>query len=208
MNSKKSNLDTTISYYNRTADSLIPTYETAEMSKLHSFLLLNLVPNSNVLDIGFGSGRDLAFLQKHGFNIWGIDPIEQFVDHAKERFSNITDHFFKASLPNLNIPQKLQHSFDNIILIAVWMHLPKEIHEDVIKSLCFLLKPHGKVILSYSITPRIGETERFFENVDGDTIQALFETYGYAKVDTITNKDGLGEREITWVTEAYRYDKF
>jgi len=208
MNSKKSYVDSTTSYYNRSANNLIPAYETADMSELHAFLLSNLSPQSKVLDMGFGSGRDLAFLQDNGFNIWGIDPSQQFVDHAKERFSDITDHFLKASLPDLDISQELLHSFDSVILIAVWMHLPKEIYGDAIKSLCSLLKPYGKVILSYSITPRTGETERFFENVDSDLLQTLFEKHGCTKVATTTNKDGLGEREITWVTEAYSYDKF
>ena len=208
MKSKKPTSKSTIAHYESNSDNLIAAYESADMNNLHTFFLLNLSPQSKVLDIGFGSGRDLAFLQNSGFDIWGIDPSQKFVDHAKERFNNISDHFFKASLPDLDIPKELLHSFDNVILIAVWMHLPRKIYEDAIKSLCFLLKPHGKIILSYSITPRSGETERFFENVDSNMLQTFFERHGCTKVDTITNKDGLGEREITWVTEVYIYDKF
>ncbi len=207
MNSKKQYLNSTISYYDRTAKNLITSYETADMSTLYSFLHSTLLPTSKVLDIGFGSGRDLAFLKQHGFDIWGIDPSQKFVNHVKERFPDISNHFFKASLPDLNIPKKLLHSFDSIILIAVWMHLPKEMYADSIKSLCSLLRPKGRVILSYSITPRIEETERFFENIDSHILQTLFESYGCTKVNTTTNKDGLGEREIIWVTEAYSYDK-
>ena len=207
MNSKKSHLDSTISYYDNSADKLIPSYEIADMSELHSLLLSTLSPKSKVLDIGFGSGRDLAFLQNNVFDIWGIDPSHMFVDYAKERFSNISDHFFIGSLPHLDIPKELLHSFDSVTLIAVWMHLPKESYEDSIISLCSLLKPQGKVILSYSVTPRIGETERYFENVDTVLLQDLFKRYGFTRVATINNKDGLGEREITWVTEAYSYDK-
>lgn len=208
MNSQKSYLDSTISYYDHAAENLIPSYETADMAELYSFLLSNLSPQSKVLDIGFGSGRDLAFLQNNGFNIWGIDPSKKFVDHTKERFNNISDHFFKASLPDLDVPNELLHSFDSVILIAVWMHLPREMYAESIKSLCSLLEPKGNVILSYSITPRTGETERYFEKVDQGMLQTLFEEHGCTKVNTITNKDGIGEREIIWVTEAYRYDKF
>jgi len=207
MYTKKPNLDSTISYYDNAVDNLIPSYETANMSRLHTFLLAHLSPQSKVLDIGFGSGRDLAFLKNNNFDIWGIDPAQKFVDHAKKRFPNISDHFFTTSLPNLDIPKELLHTFDSIILIAVWMHLPKDVYKQAIKSLCTLLKPTGKIILSYSVTPRTGETERFFEHVDSNMLQTLFERHGYTKVDTIKNKDGLGEREIIWVTEAYSYDK-
>ena len=206
MHSEKPGLDSTILYYDNTADKLISSYETADMSELHSFLVSNLSSKSKVLDIGFGSGRDLAFLKKYGFDIWGIDPSQKFVDYTKERFPDIPDHFFKASLPDLDIPKELLHSFNSVILIAVWMHLPKKMYEDSIKSICSLLQPKGTVILSYSITPRIGEIERYFENVDSDMLQVLFEKYGCKKVATTTNKDGLGEREITWVTEVYKYD--
>jgi len=206
MNSEAKHINNTISYYDNTAHNLITSYETADMFELHKFLLENLPSKSKVLDIGFGSGRDLAFLRDNGFDIWGIDPAQKFVDHARERFSDISDHFFKASLPH-HMPKELQHTFDSIILVAVWMHLPKSLYEDSIKSLCSLLKLQGKIILSYSITPRKGETERYFENVDSDLLQTLFKEYGCTKVSTITNKDGLGEREIIWVTEAYSYDK-
>ena len=207
MNSEKPILDSTITYYDNAADKLISSYETADMSNLHAFLLSNLSSGSKILDIGFGSGRDLAFLRDNGFDVWGIDPAQQFVDHAKKRFPDIAGHFFKSSLPNLDIPKELQYSFDGIILVAVWMHLPKSMYADAIRALCTLLKPQGKIILSYSITPRTGETERYFEDVDSDLLQALFKEHGYSKVSAIKNKDGLAEREITWVTEAYSHDK-
>lgn len=207
MNPKTSYLDSTISYYNESADKLIPAYEMADMSELHSLLLSNLSPHSKIMDIGFGSGRDLSFLSNHGFDIWGIDPSQKFVDYAKQRFHSIPDHFFTTSLPNPNLPQNLLHCFDNIILIAVWMHLPKEIYKQSIQALCSLLKPYGKVILSYSITPRTEETERYFENVDSKMLQSHFKEHGFSLISITSNKDGLSEREITWVTEVYHYDK-
>lgn len=208
MNSNATNLDTTISYYEKNADKLIESYETADMSDLYRFLLSYLIPNAKVLDIGFGSGRDIEFLRRHGFDVWGVDPAESFVKHAKQRFSDIQNHFFKASLPELNIPATLHHSFDNIILIAVWMHLPETLHESAVASVCKFLKPKGKVILSYSITPRDQEEERYFETIERTRLQDLFEKHGCSKEDSIINKDGLGNREIVWVTEAYRNDKF
>jgi len=208
MNSDNKHIDETILYYHKAAHGLITSYETADMSKLHTFLLDNLVPKSKVLDIGFGSGRDLDFLENNGFDIWGTDPVQKFVDHAKKRFPAMSNHFFKAALPHLDIPVDLHRSFENIILIAVWMHLPKSLYEDSIKSLCSLLKPHGKIVLSYSVTPRREETERYFEEIDKVRLETLFNQYGCTKKSSIINQDGLKEREIMWMTEVYGYDKF
>lgn len=207
MSLDQNHIKSTIKYYNQTAQELIPIYNTAEMSVFYHILLKNLTPGSKILDIGFGSGRDLAFLKDNGFEIWGADPSQQFVDHAKNRFDNISNHFFNASLPSLNLPKELEHSFDSIILIAVWMHLPKNTYESSITSLCSFLKPSGKIVLSYSITPREETSDRYFENIDTNLLQALFEKYACKQISKNTTKDGLGEREITWVTEVYSYDK-
>jgi 2-polyprenyl-3-methyl-5-hydroxy-6-metoxy-1,4-benzoquinol methylase len=39
--------------------------------------------NMKVLDIGCGSGRDLAVLARKGFDAYGIDPTSEFVDIAQ-----------------------------------------------------------------------------------------------------------------------------
>ena len=208
MNKDQNHIQSTIDYYDKTAQELIPKYETAKMSLLYNILLENITPAAKILDIGFGSGRDLSFLKDKGFEVWGADPSQKFVDHAKKRFNDISNHFFKTSLPNLNLPEELQHSFDTIILIAVWMHLPKSTYESSISSLNAFLKPYGKIILSYSITPREEITERYFEKIDSDLIKSLFEKHGYTQISKNTNGDGLDQREITWVTEVYNYDKF
>ena len=88
------------------------------------------------------------------------------------------------------------------------MHLPKNMYEDSIKSLCSLLKPHGKIVMSYGVTPRREETERYFEEVDNVRLETLFNKCGCTKKSSVTNQDGLKEREIMWTTEVYSYDKF
>jgi 2-polyprenyl-3-methyl-5-hydroxy-6-metoxy-1,4-benzoquinol methylase len=201
-------IQSTISFYDKKASELVKQYETANMSELHTFLLKSLLPSSKVLDIGFGSGRDLSFLREHGFDVWGIDPSEKFVKYAKKRFSDLENHFYKAALPTLEgIPNKLLHSFDNIILIAVLMHIPQKLHCKTIQSILSLLKPEGRIVLSYSVTPRTEKMERYFEDINIDLLHKLFEDEGCSLISSISNQDGLGEREIIWVTEAYSYDK-
>jgi len=55
---------TTTEFYNTNALQLIDRYENADMSLLHQVFLQYLPTGSKVLDIGFGSGRDLEFLKK------------------------------------------------------------------------------------------------------------------------------------------------
>lgn len=200
-------LSATTNYYDREANTLVAAYDAAEMSELHQILLSTLNPKSKIMDIGFGSGRDLSFLKEHGFDVWGIDASKEFIALARERFSDVSDHFYCAELPHLKVSKGIGHSFDAVILIAVWMHLPLSVYAESIKQICSLLQLSGKVVVSYSITPRIGETERYFENVDGILMEKLFKMNGCNKVYQSTNEDGLQSRSIIWKTEVYSYDK-
>ena len=195
--------DRTIEIYNEKAEEFIERYEKADMSALQWLMLEYLEPGSKVLDIGFGSGRDLAFLKDHGMEIWGVDPAENFVKNAKERFSVISDHFAVAGLPNLSLPEHFPEKFDAILLIAVWMHIPQEIQNESVRKICTLLKKGGRIVLSYSIGSR-SDDERFFEDLDSEKVSTMFEENGCKKIHENSNRDGLGRDSITWITEIYK----
>lgn len=207
MNTDQEKIISTINFYHKSADELITRYESADMSALHRTIVDHLGKSAKLLDIGFGSGRDLAFLKENGFEIWGADPSEKFVAHAQRRFPDITNHFFCTALPKLELPSGLERSFDAVILIAVWMHLPQTTYEEAIRSLSAFLKPGGTLILSYSITQRDEKSERYFEDIDRELLQNLFKKHNCHLTSSHTNSDGLSERDITWVTEIYSYHK-
>lgn len=49
-------------FYESNTHDLITLYESADMTTLHQLFIKHIPTKSNVIDIGFGSGRDLAFL--------------------------------------------------------------------------------------------------------------------------------------------------
>ena len=74
----------TITYYDSRVDELIERYDSADMSELHTVFDRYIQPGQKVLDIGFGSGRDMLYLKGKGVDIFGIDASEAFVRHFKE----------------------------------------------------------------------------------------------------------------------------
>ena len=64
----------TMSYYRHNAAEVASRYE-AVNSPVASFFQLAFAPSSRVLDIGCGSGRDLAALLKAGHDAFGLEPI-------------------------------------------------------------------------------------------------------------------------------------
>lgn len=196
----------TLNYYEASAPMLIERYESADMSDLHSFLSHHIPRNSKVIDIGFGSGRDLAFLKSTGYCIYGIDPVEEFVSQAKKRFSDIAEHFIPGSFLSAEFPSDWRNSFDAVISIAVWMHLKSNEHAAAIETIKSLLKPNGIVVLSFSLGGRNSDDGRHFEPLELQDVINEFAEAGFTLIDSECTADALARDSIQWVTAVFKYD--
>jgi cyclopropane fatty-acyl-phospholipid synthase-like methyltransferase len=195
----------TTNFYNNHATELIIKYDDANMSSLHTLLLQFLPKNAKVLDIGFGSGRDLAFLKKNNYEIWGIDASIKFVKNAKIRFFDIPTHFIQATLPIQTNNLPFQCKFDAVISIAMWMHLKKDEYADIIHNIVNLTTKKATIIISYSQGKRIND-ERYFEDVDLEYITHLFKQYNFTLIHHTSNSDSLNRETLKWVTVVFKHD--
>lgn len=194
----------TLDYYNKNASELYQRYNSADMSKVHKLLDKYTTASDQVLDLGFGSGRDLLHLKRRGITGWGLDGSKSFVDIFKSDYKSFEERIFHSVLPSINLPKNYQNFFSVIYSIATWMHLPKEEHFEAILNIKKFLKPGGKVIISYSVTPREDDS-RYFEDINPEKLALLFETFGFNLLESTSNEDGLGRNNITWVTQVYQY---
>lgn len=192
----------TTNYYNQEASNLIKRYDNANMSALHKLLLKHIPRNSNVLDIGFGSSRDLQYLYDNNYNIWGIDPSYKFIQNARQRFPDIKEQFFEASVPFNKESLGLHVEFDAVITIAMWMHLKHLQYADVIDSIVSIAKDTSTIIISYSKGSRIDD-ERYFADVNLESITKLFTDRGFSLIDSIETRDSLDRNTLTWVTVVF-----
>jgi SAM-dependent methyltransferase len=169
-------------------------------------LFLKYFPKKcSVLDIGFGSGRDLLFLKDNNYDIWGIDPSEKFIINSQKKFPNLLNHFTEARVPFLYQELPFKKQFDAIIIIAMWMHLKLEEYEDVINSIVSIANSNSTIIISYSKGDR-AEDERYFENVDIDYITKQFKHHNFTLIKSINNKDSLNRDALTWITVVFKHD--
>ncbi|MEA2019072.1 MAG: methyltransferase domain-containing protein, partial [Campylobacterota bacterium] len=130
----------TTDFYNENATQLIERYDNADMSSLHKLLLKYTPYKSSVFDIGFGSGRDLQFLNDNSYDIWGIDPSIKFVQNAKNRFPTKKEQFFEIGVPFDKKEIGLNKKFDTVITIAMWMHIKHDKYADVVESILSVAK--------------------------------------------------------------------
>lgn len=196
----------TVDYYNKNVTNLVARYDHADMSQLNELLLKYIPKNSTVVDIGFGSGRDLQFLYDNGYDTWGMDPSAKFVANAKDRFPTKQEQFFEASVPFDKKMLEIEKEFDAVITIAMWMHLQYKQYEDVVESIVSVLKGSSTVIISYSEGSR-ADDERCFENVDLDYITQLFSKKKFTLVKTVKSEDSLNRYSLNWTTVVFKKTK-
>ncbi len=69
--------------------------------------------NKNILDIGFGDGRDLELFINLGFNVYGIEPSSSVVKHTIKKFSKYTKQ--PILLTGNNVKTNLKSSFFDFV---------------------------------------------------------------------------------------------
>jgi len=191
-------MDRTQTYYNKNYKELIERYNSVTLTPLHKLFNKHILKSHKVLDIGFGSGRDLQQICSLGAECWGVDRTQGFVaELAKDSY--FKNRLFCAKLPLLGL--EFDVKFDVIVCISVIMHLTKEEIKTWVEDVTNYLVLGGKVIVSYSVTSRVDD-ERFFEDLSNNVVHEIFLDAGFRLVDTIGSNDGLN-RGIFWRSEVY-----
>jgi SAM-dependent methyltransferase len=105
--------------------------------------LKQLAPGKQGLDAGCGAGaRDLFHLWSEGYDIVGVDAVEENIQVAQELHPEIADRVFVADLRR-PLPFK-DASFDFVACNAVIQHIePGLVRDVVLPQLARVLRPRG-----------------------------------------------------------------
>ena len=93
----------TLNYYAKNAQKVAERYESI-VSNLSSTFEEAFPPRSKVLDIGCGSGRDMALLFSKGYDCFGIDATVEFVEVAQRLHPELRGRIIQATLPDFSPP--------------------------------------------------------------------------------------------------------
>lgn len=69
-------------YYSEHSSEYIASTIGIDMSPVYA-LFEPLLNGKRILDVGFGSGRDMLYFKSKGYEVFGIDTESAFVEHAK-----------------------------------------------------------------------------------------------------------------------------
>lgn len=176
-------------YYSVNYKEYIRATRDVNMTVHYDRFLSYLHPQAKILDVGFGSGRDMLYFKSKGYIVFGIDYVVEFVNNAKQNGLNAEVCDFHS------IPYK--EMFDGIWACASLVH-----SEDILlafKSLYGALKKGGYIFLS--IKNGSGnkiENGRFYQFLNEAKLKELCDKTGLLIVD-IYNSDDLLKRKNSWI---------
>lgn len=196
----------TLTYYNSHAAELAARYEQVN-SIAAVYFDITFTKSSKLLDIGCGSGRDLALLARKGFDVYGIDPSAEFIQLAQQTHPELHGRLSMSGLPELGIP--FGGNFDGVLCYGVLMHLSQEALTQSVKSLRACLKLHGRVIIAIpakkpGINPQHRDEEgRLFQLHHREYLQSLFESNGFELIKQWSDQTKMDETGIEWLAQSY-----
>lgn len=151
---------------------------------MYALLQRYFVPGGRTADIGCGAGRDVAWLDEHGFPAVGYDAVEGLLGQAKASFPTLV--FKRDVLPGLDSIDA--QTYDNVLCETVLMHLPPQEVTPACARLFDILRPRGTVYLSWRVTESASKR---------DATGRL-----YAEFDAARVREGLGAAQFLLDAES------
>ena len=149
-----------------------------------------LTPGRRGLDAGCGAGaRDVHHFWFSGYDIFGIDAVQENIRSAKELHPEIAD---RVSVADLRYPLDFSDDcFDFVICNAVIQHIrPEDVFHVTLRELARVLKPGGVLQLMFkngrgilTVYDRAYGVERSFQLYDEQEILQALSSYGLMLVE-------------------------
>lgn len=197
----------TLSYYSRHAHEAAQRYENVQSPLAGSFAKA-FPPGGRILDIGCGSGRDLAELHRQGYQPFGVDATPEFVDLAQQAHPELAGKIGYGLLPDLGIP--FHGEFDGVLCSAVLMHIDTADLMNAALSIKSCLKVNGRLLISISTHRADADDQerdangRLFKTYSPRYLRLIFERLGFSLIDQWEKEDAMNRQGITWATMSFQ----
>lgn len=139
---------------------------------------------SRILEIGPGSGRDLARLLELGYDAWGVEVQEGVRKEAERRYPALAGRLRPGTLPGLGA--LFAEPFDGVLCANVLQEVPPARILPAAVELCALLRGGGRLLLVVPIEEEPGPEPSGrppFFRIPPDGLQYVFHCLGCAVRD-------------------------
>ena len=184
----------TIDFYNKNAVSYFNSTVGVDMSEAYSRFLKYVKPQGTIIDIGAGSGRDIKYFIKAGFEVYGID--------ASEELCRLSAEYTGAIIQCQTIQDWIPHmQYDGVWANASLIHLSIEDVSIFIQRLPEILSDTGVLYLSLKegLYEGVDEKGRYFNGISVDSINnALLTVKHFSILESWISEDTLSRTNIKW----------
>lgn len=163
-----------------------------------------------VLDIGSGSGRDLAHLLRCGWDPVGVEPVLGLREQSLRYHAELDGRVYADGLPGLSsFPDA---SFDGVLCSAVLMHVPEQELFDSVFSIRRVLCSGGRLLVSLPAnsdgSPVSGRDDsgRLFSGLTPGKLEFLLTRCGFSKIGAGQAADSLGRPDRSWFNMLFVLD--
>ena len=154
-----------------------------------------LKENARIIDVGCGSGRDVAAFCKMGYNAEGLDNSKELAALAADKLGiNITVEDMST--------WKAEQPYDGIWCFASLLHLTDKELESFFSNLEYNLSPGGILFVSVKdgIETGFDEEGRYMRNFNQDELISMITEAGLEVLDIIHTEDAFGRGGFTWLS--------
>lgn len=196
----------TLHYYSVNNEKVAARYEAAQ-SPLANKFSTTFAAGGKVLDIGCGSGRDVAVLHSQGFDAYGVDPTVELIDAALKAHPELQGRLAIGHAQSDSL--YFDGCFDGILCCAVLMHLEPHDLERAALSFRRHLKKGGRLLISVpafraNINRENRDQEgRLFFMYSPAILSSSFKAIGFSLLEQFTNQDVLNRPDTSWLSQVY-----
>jgi len=197
---------TTLKYYSNNAAQIADRYESV-VSNLSAHFVDSFSKGGKILDIGCGSGRDLAVLHQLGFDCYGVDPTPEFLAIAQKTHPEHVGRIELGQLPDLMTP--FGGEFDGVLCSAVLMHIDIAQLPATTAAIKSCLKQGGRLLYSVPskrldvVASNRDANGRLFIPDQAVRLNSLFSDLGFIEIQSWTNSDSMGRDAVEWVSVLF-----
>ena len=163
-------------------------------------LVKKLSAEAFILDVGCGSGRDLLWIKKQGFEGIGFERSPGLAQLARENVGcEVIDGDFETYDFSLFL-------FDAIILVGALVHIPYERFSKVFENITSSISKHGIILITLKegSEVRTDSDGRTFYLWQDEKARRVFDTLGLTVCDVSKSVSKTGSNDV-WM--SYILDK-